>query len=167
METIYINDKKLEKYQDLFFYAAKFCGRLILQNKGSHANLQTACSFFEKEYSKVIGHKKEVNFTPLSGLFDLLINFKKMESWDIYEQCQEFFNHVVYEVSKKEKINIQYHFIVGENCLYGVYRNKDKIREPYENYILFLLENEYSLEDIESYLRISKFEKQQIRLKNQ
>ena len=151
MKALFINDKKLELYQDLFFYAAKFCGRLILQNKGTHNNLATACSLFETEYSRLGFQKKENNFTPLSKMFNLLINFETLTAWDIYEACEEFFHDVVFDVAKKEQVNIKYHFQVGKNCLYGVYDNKEKIKEPYRKYLSFLVKKGCSGEDIKSY----------------
>lgn len=159
MKTIFINDKRLEKYQDLFFFSAKFCGRLILQNKGSHDNLATACALFEKEYSKLGIYKQEhFNSTPLSQMFNLLIDFKSLDEWKIYKACEQFFYDVVFDVARKEQVNIKYHFIVGEKCLYGVYSNREKIQEPYRKYLSYLLENGYSGEDIKSYSQSVDFE---------
>lgn len=152
METLFINDKKLEKYQDLFYFAAKFCGRLILQNKGTHNNLATACTLFESKYSELGLYKREnMNRSPLSILFELLINYKGLDAWQIYEACEEFFNSVVFDIAREEKINIKYHFVVGKTCLYGVNDNRDMIKEPYRNYLKYLIQNGNTGNDIKDF----------------
>lgn len=159
MKAIFINNKKLKKYQDLFFFASKFCGRLILQNKGSHDNLATACALFEREYSRLGVHEKEhFNSTPLSQMFNLLIDFKSLDEWKIYEACEEFFYAVVFDVARIEKINIKYHFVVGRKCLYGVYDNKEKIEEPYRKYLSYLHSKGDSGETIKGYFQKVDFE---------
>lgn len=159
MKAIFINDKKLEKYQDLFFFASKFCGRLILQNKGTHNNLASACTSFEVEYSKLGFYENEnPAYTPLSKIFNLLIDFKTLNKWSIYEACEEFFYDVVYDVARKENVNIKYNLIIGMKCLYGVHDNREKIDEPYRNYLKYLISNGISGEHIKSCFKRVYFE---------
>lgn len=150
--TIKINDKKLAKYQDLFFYAAKVAGRIIFKNKGTHDNLSTAISLYEYHYSNLFPHNINTNKnTPLSSLITSLISFN---DYEIYYACEEFFNDVVTEVAYKENKNIEYNLIIGQHCLYGVNSNKELISKKYQEYINYLLDNGYSKEEIDTSVRI-------------
>lgn len=153
-KTIKINDKRLEKYQSLFYQTGKVAGRLILKDKGTHSNLITAVSLFENKYAECGFFDKnkhgEYNCsTPLAYLIELLIS-KDNEIDDIYEACKRFFYDVVYDVARKEKINIEYNWIIGKDSLYGVNSNRKFFEKDmnYEDYISFLRENGYSDEDL-------------------
>ncbi|MDD3476574.1 MAG: hypothetical protein PHI38_06870 [Sulfurimonas sp.] len=146
-----INDEKLKKYQDLFFWAGKVAGRLILKNKGTHGNLVTAVSLFEQHYanSDFGFHNPENRQTPLAPLIELLIE-KNLDEWDIYESCKQFFYDVVFDVARKEKLNIKYNWIIGEHCLYGTNMNGELRDGSYSNYLSYLLKNGFTGEDLKN-----------------
>ncbi|MFX4240132.1 hypothetical protein ACOL3H_06500 [Aliarcobacter butzleri] len=153
-KTIKINDKKLEKYQELFYQAGKVAGRLILKDKGLHSNLITAVSLFEAKYSECGLFEYDCS-TPLSFLVELLVTKD-----DICKSCEKFFYDVVFYVARKEKIKIQYNWILGKDSLYGVNQNRIFFTDTtnYEEYIAFLKENCWDDEDIEDSQVIVDFE---------
>ncbi|MEV9478305.1 hypothetical protein [Aliarcobacter butzleri] len=153
-QTIKINDKRLKEYQKLFYQAGKVAGRLILKDKGTHSNLITAVSLFENKYAECgfldkNKHGEYNSSTPLAYLIELLIS-KDNEIMDIYEACEKFFYDVVNDVATKEKINIEYNWIVGKHSLYGVNSNREFFENDmkYDDYISFLKDNGYSDEDL-------------------
>jgi len=152
MENIVkINDKKLEKYQDLFFWAGKVAGRLFAQNKGTHRNLIMAVSNFEKHYANPeFGFfNLEHQITPLASVVELIID-DIIDEWSLYMTCRKFFYDVVFDVAQKEKINIEYNWITGEHALYGCNMNREKIDEDYDEYLNYLMQNNYQKTDIDS-----------------
>ena len=154
-----INNKKLKKYQDLFFYAGKVAGRIILENKGTHGNLVSAVSLFERSYASpdFKFFNPENRQTPLSKLIELLAE-SSFDDWNKYEACEQFFYDVVFDVARKEQINIEYNWIVGERSLYGTNLNRDLIDDNYSDYLVYLLKNGYSGEDLKDSKVIVNFE---------